>query len=63
MICLCENATPMADSWNNAVIVPLYKGRVSKSECKNYRRISLLLRVPGKVFDRTLIEGLQEVTV
>lgn len=24
---------------------------VSKSECKNYRRISLLLRVPGKVFE------------
>ena len=28
--------------WRSAVIVPLYKGKGEKSECKNYRGISLL---------------------
>ena len=28
--------------WRSAVIVPLYKGKGEKPECKNYRYISLL---------------------
>ena len=34
--------------WKNAVIVPLFKGKGCKDECKNYRGISLL-SVAGKV--------------
>jgi len=35
-------------------IIPLYKGKGSKSECSNYRGITLLF-VPGKVFARIII--------
>ena len=31
--------------WRSAVIVPLYKGKGERCECKNYRGISLLSMV------------------
>ena len=37
------------EDWRSAVIVPLYKGKGEKSECKNYRGISLL-SVVGKIY-------------
>lgn len=43
--------------WRNAVIVPLYK-KGSKSECNNYRGISLL-SVPGKVLTRIICNRLE----
>ncbi len=49
------------DDWKKAIIVPLYKGKGSKSECSCYRGISLL-SVPGKVYGRILTERLMEVT-
>ena len=30
------------EDWRPAVIVPLYKGKRERNECKNYRGISLL---------------------
>ena len=30
------------EDWRYAVIVPLYKGKGERTECKNYRGISLL---------------------
>ncbi len=39
------------DDWKKAIIVPLYKGKGSRSECSSYRVISLL-SVPGKVYGR-----------
>ncbi len=39
----------------------MFKGKGSRSECSSYRGISLL-RVPGKVYGRILIERLMEVT-
>ena len=33
--------------WRSAVIIPLYKGKGERTECKNYRGISLL-SVVGK---------------
>ena len=44
-----------------AIIVPIYKGKGDRGECKNYRGISLL-SVPGKVYGRVLIEKVREVT-
>ena len=35
--------------WRSAVIVPLYKGKGERTECKNYRGISLL-SVVGNIF-------------
>ena len=37
------------EEWHQGIIIPLYKGRGSKSEYSNYRGITLL-SVPGKVF-------------
>ena len=36
-----ENSVVIED-WRSAVIVPLYKGKGERTECKNYRGISLL---------------------
>ena len=37
------------EDWRSAVIIPLYKLKGEKSECKNYRGISLLSMV-GKIY-------------
>ncbi len=50
----------MLDDWKKAIIVPLYKGKCSRSECSSYRGINL--SVPGKVYGRILTESLMEVT-
>ena len=47
--------------WKNAVIVPLFKGKGCKDECKNYRGISLL-SVGGKVYARVLMERVRKIT-
>ena len=31
-----------AEDWRSTVIVPLYKGKGKRIECKNYRALSLL---------------------
>ena len=36
------------NDWMRAIIVQIYKGKGNKSECKNYRRTSLL-SIPGKL--------------
>ena len=64
MLRLCELAwetESVPQDWMKAVIVPLYKGKGSKEECKNYRGISLL-SVPGKVYARVVVDRLQKVT-
>lgn len=47
--------------WAKAVILPLYKGKGSQQECKNYRGISLL-SVVGKSYAKVLIERVMDVT-
>ncbi len=39
----------MPQDWSKAAIVPVYKGKGDKTECNNYRGISLL-SIPGKVY-------------
>jgi len=44
--------------WRDGILVALYKGKGTKSECSNYRPITLL-SVPGKVFAHVLLARLQ----
>ena len=44
--------------WKEGIIVSLYKGKVSQSECSSYRSISLL-SVLGKVFAHILLARIQ----
>ena len=39
----------MSDNWRYAVIVPPYKGKGERTECKNYRGFNLLSKV-GKIY-------------
>lgn len=47
----------MYEDWQNAFMVPLYKGKGNKCEFLNYRGISLL-RVPIKLYGRVMTERL-----
>ena len=47
--------------WRVACIVPLYKGKGDKCECRIYRGISLL-SVVGKLFGRVLIKRVRSGT-
>jgi hypothetical protein len=46
--------------WRKGIILPLYKGKGDRTECKNYRGITLL-SVPGKVFARVILERMKQV--
>ncbi len=64
MLRVCPKAWEVGrvpDDWRKAMIVPIYKGKGSKEECKNYRGISLL-SIPGKVYGRVLIERVRKIT-
>ena len=50
--CTLEEKVP--NDWMRAIIVTVYKGKGDRSECNNYRGISLL-SIPGKVYGRVLI--------
>ena len=43
----------VSEDWRSAVIIPLFKGKGERTECKNYRGISLL-SVVGKSICRDL---------
>jgi exonuclease III len=58
---LCWQQGQVPGDWTKAVIVPLYKGKGSQQECRNYRGISLL-SVVGKMYARILIERVVKVT-
>jgi hypothetical protein len=48
----CTGTVPAA--WREGVIISLYKGKGSKTDCSSYRPITLL-SVPGKVFAHVLL--------
>lgn len=50
---------PVAQDWVDAILVMLYKGKGTRSDCGNYRGISLLNAV-GKVFARLLLNRLEK---
>ena len=43
------------EDWRSAVIVPLYKVKGERTECSNYRGISLL-SVVGKIYAEILVD-------
>ena len=45
----------MPEDWRSAVIVPLYKSKGEKTECNNYKGISLL-NVVGKIYEGILVD-------
>jgi len=47
--------------WQEACIVPLYKGKENKRDCANYRGIRLL-SIPRKLFGRVIIERVIQQT-
>jgi len=47
-----QEAVP--DEWRQGIIIPLYKGKGSRSKCSNYRGITLL-SAAGKVFAHLLL--------
>src|SRR5678815_4862183 len=47
--------------WRRAVIVPLYKDKGDKGNCRNYRGISVL-SVVGKIYAGILVERVRQVT-
>ena len=46
------------EDWKDGVVIPVYKGKGSRSSCKSYRPITLL-SVPGKVFAMLILGRLQ----
>ncbi|KAI5644400.1 reverse transcriptase (RNA-dependent DNA polymerase) domain-containing protein [Phthorimaea operculella] len=58
---LCWKSGRVPSDWCKAVIVPLYKGKGSQLDCKNYRGISLL-SVVGKLYAKVLIERVVKET-
>ena len=59
MVCLVKGEVPL--DWRRAIVVPFYKGKGDRKECKNYRGISLL-SIPGKVYGRVLIDRVRYET-
>ncbi|KAJ2945399.1 hypothetical protein O0L34_g204 [Tuta absoluta] len=58
---LCWRSGRVPSDWCKAIIVPLYKGKGSQLDCKNYRGISLL-SVVGKLYAKVLIERVMKET-
>ena len=58
-VCVSEEKVP--NDWVRAIVVPLYKGKGDRNDCKNYRGISLL-SIPDKVYGRILIERVRVLT-
>lgn len=57
----CYQEKKVPDDWKKACTVPIYKGKGSKIECKNYRGKSLL-SIPGKVYGRIIIQRIIKET-
>ncbi|CAG4935954.1 unnamed protein product [Parnassius apollo] len=58
---LCWELKRVPVDWCKAVIVPVYKGKGSQQDCKNYRGISLL-SIVGKLYAKVLNERAMKET-
>ena len=60
VLCLCWNEGTVPQEMRDATIVTLYKNKGDRSDCNNYRGISLL-SIVGKAFARVLLIRLQKL--
>ena len=58
-VCMASERVPR--DWVRAIMVPFYKGKGDRNDCRSYRGISLL-SIPGKVYGRILIERVRALT-
>ena len=58
---VCYEDGRVPEDWRKACIVPIYKGKGCKMECRNYRGISLL-SIPGKIYGRIIIQRIMRAT-
>ena len=58
-ILVVSHGNPVPKDWADAIVLSLYKGKGSKSNCGDYRGISLLEAV-GKVFSKVLSNSLMK---
>ena len=58
---MASESAVVPEDLRSAVIVPLYKGKGERTECKNYRDINLL-SVVGKIYAGILVERVCRVT-
>ena len=58
LLCLCWREGEVPQDMRNAKIITLYKNKGDRSDCNNYRGISLL-SIVGKVFARVVLARLQ----
>src|ERR1700755_2886271 len=61
MFNVCWGEGKVAQEWQDACIVPIYKGKGDRMACKNYRGISLL-SVVGRIYGRVLVDRVKELT-
>ena len=59
ILCVWEREK-VPEDWQKAILVPLYKGKGDRTECGNWRDISLL-SVVGKVFTHLLLERVNAI--
>ena len=60
LLCKCWQEGKVPQDMRNAKIVTLYKNKGERSDCNNYRGISLL-SIVGKVFARVVLKRLQKL--
>lgn len=58
LLCLCWEEGEVPQDMRDSTIITLYKNKGDRSDCNNYRGISLL-SIVGKVFARVLLSRLQ----
>jgi len=58
IICKAWDTGSAHDDWKKGIILPFYKGKGSRTDCRNYRDITLL-SVPGKVYAHVLLNRIK----
>src|SRR6218665_4108056 len=52
----------ITQDWKKGIILPIYKGKGSRRDCKNYRWITLL-SCPWKLFAHILLERVKDILI
>ena len=60
LFCTIWEMETVPEEWHQGIIIPPYKGKGSRSDCRSYRGITLL-SVPGKVFSHVLLARIRPV--